>query len=152
MATGASIAFDSQEGTGLPCFESNDVAIEVATVNGSGSQSANKRPWSGPSFRWASRWGRRICFPSNIAGMPTWYSIRASKRGYTARRADADIWVLMNPDSVQEDLAQVKPGAILLIRDDLEVEIGREDVEIIRAPFTKLAAEVCEVAASCARW
>ncbi len=143
MATGASIGVNREQEEGSPVLV-NDVAIDVATANGSGSQTANLILVRS-IFQMGIPVGAKNLFPSNIAGMPTWFSIRASRRGFTARRADADIVVLMNPESVKDDLARAKPDAIILIRDDMDAAIEREDLRVIRAPFGKLAAEVCEV-------
>src|ERR1700745_828697 len=81
----------------------NDFSINVATVNGSGSQSAN-------SVLLKSIFGMGIpvsgknLFPSNIAGLPTWYTIRASKYGYVARKKEIDILVAMNPETAKDDM------------------------------------------------
>src|SRR4051794_35724752 len=89
----------------------NDFVIEVATVNGSGSQSANNILLKA-LFRMGVPVGGKNLFPSNIAGLPTWFTIRVNKNGYTARRADVDIVVAMNPATVFEDSRKVKPGGV----------------------------------------
>ena len=87
----------------------NDFSIQVATVNGSGSQSAN-------SVLLKSIFGMGIpvsgknLFPSNIAGLPTWYTIRASKQGYVARRREIELLVAMNAETAREDILSLPTG------------------------------------------
>lgn len=143
MAISTSVAENNKEGMDSS-VRVNDVVLIVATANGSGSQSANNVIVR-TIFQMGIPVGAKNLFPSNIAGMPTWFNIRASKDGWTGRRADPDILVLLNPDSVKEDLAKATPGTIILTRDDMELPTERTDLEVIVAPFTKLAASVCEV-------
>ena len=82
----------------------NDFSIQVATVNGSGSQTANTVLLRA-LFQMGIPISGKNLFPSNIAGLPTWFTIRASKDGYIARRATTDILVVMNPDTAAEDVA-----------------------------------------------
>src|SRR5215210_8376288 len=82
----------------------NDFSLVIATVNGSGSQTANAL-LARTIFKMGVPVGSKNLFPSNISGLPTWYTIRASKHGYTARRDDAEILVAFNPATAQEDLA-----------------------------------------------
>src|SRR3984885_3166742 len=80
----------------------NDFSIQVATVNGSGSQSANNillRSIFGMGIPVS---GKNL-FPSNIAGLPTWYTIRASKQGYVARRREIELLVALNSETAKED-------------------------------------------------
>src|SRR5271155_1959471 len=94
----------------------NDFSIQVATVNGSGSQSAN-------SVLLKSIFGMGIpvsgknLFPSNIAGLPTWYTIRASKNGYVARKKEIDILVAMNAETAKEDILSLPSGAAAIYED-----------------------------------
>src|SRR5690349_4537159 len=81
----------------------NDLSIQVATVNGSGSQSANTVLLRS-IFRMGIPISGKNLFPSNIAGLPTWYTIRASKHGYIARRKEIDFLVAMNPETAAEDV------------------------------------------------
>jgi 2-oxoglutarate ferredoxin oxidoreductase subunit alpha len=122
----------------------NDVVIEIATVNGSGSQSANN-VLVRALFQMGIPVSAKNLFPSNIQGMPTWFQIRANKDGWTARRGEADIMVCMNGESVAEDVARLAPDSIVLVRDDLAGLIGREDLQAICVPFAKMVSEVCEI-------
>src|SRR5947209_18887033 len=79
----------------------NDFSIQVATVNGSGSQSANNVLLRS-IFRMGVPVSGKNLFPSNIAGLPTWYTIRASKHGYVARKREIDLLVAMNPETATE--------------------------------------------------
>src|SRR6202042_3818875 len=94
----------------------NDFSINVATVNGSGSQSAN-------SVLLKSIFGMGIpvsgknLFPSNIAGLPTWYTIRASKNGYVARKKEIDILIAMNAETAKEDILSLPAGAAALYEE-----------------------------------
>src|ERR1700683_740991 len=80
----------------------NDFSIQVATVNGSGSQSANSVLLRS-IFRMGVPVSGKNLFPSNIAGLPTWYTIRASKDGYVARKRDAEVLVALNPETARQD-------------------------------------------------
>src|SRR5580693_3216385 len=105
----------------------NDFSIQVATVNGSGSQSAN-------SVLLRSIFGMGIpvsgknLFPSNIAGLPTWYTIRASKHGYVARKKEIDIVVAMNAETAKEDILSLPAGAVAIYETSLGLEQYRSDV------------------------
>src|SRR6201996_5481568 len=105
----------------------NDFSIQVATVNGSGSQSAN-------SVLLRSIFGMGIpvsgknLFPSNIAGLPTWYTIRASKHGYVARKKDIDILVAMNAETAKDDILSLPAGAAAIYEASLDLQQYRSDV------------------------
>src|ERR1700752_4943561 len=94
----------------------NDFSIQVATVNGSGSQSAN-------SVLLKSIFGMGIpvsgknLFPSNIAGLPTWCTIRASKHGYVTRKKEIDILIAMNAETAKEDILSLPAGAVAIYED-----------------------------------
>src|SRR5215510_9719980 len=81
----------------------NDFSIQVATVNGSGSQTANLVLLRSLLLMGIPASGKNM-FPSNIAGLPTWYTIRASKRGYIARKKEVDFLVAMNSETAKEDV------------------------------------------------
>src|SRR5579863_10175656 len=81
----------------------NDFSIQVATVNGSGSQSANSVLLRSIFAMGVPVSGKNL-FPSNIAGLPTWYTIRANKYGYLARGKDVDILIAMNAETAKEDI------------------------------------------------
>src|SRR5271170_7971677 len=120
----------------------NDFSIQVATVNGSGSQSAN-------SVLLKSIFGMGIpvsgknLFPSNIAGLPTWYTIRASKHGYVARKKEIDVLVAMNAETAKEDILSLPPGAAAIYEDSQNLNQYRDDVVCYPIPFDKLTAAVC---------
>jgi 2-oxoglutarate ferredoxin oxidoreductase subunit alpha len=78
-------------------------------------------------------------FPSNIQGQPTWYTIRLSKDGFTARRDEADIVVTLNPASFARDLTSVRPGGAFFYADDIKLSIGRKDISIYPMPVKDLA-------------
>src|SRR5438034_9088357 len=88
----------------------NDFSIQVATVNGSGSQSANTVLLRS-LFRMGIPVSGKNLFPSNIAGLPTWYTIRASKHGYVGRKKEIDLLIAMNAETAKEDLLSIASGA-----------------------------------------
>src|SRR3954471_9792346 len=107
MASGDLAVQDLKEG-----FEGNrivnDFSIQVATVNGSGSQSANNVLLRS-LFRMGIPVSGKNLFPSNIAGLPTWFTIRASKFGWIARKKEIDFLVAMNPETAKEDVLSLAP-------------------------------------------
>lgn len=119
----------------------NDFNIQIATVNGSGSQSANMVLMRS-IFQMGIPVSGKNLFPSNIAGLPTWFTIRASKDGYTARKAEIDFMVALNPQTARQDAASVRPGGALLADEALGLKGVRSDISCYEAPFMKLAAEV----------
>ena len=82
-------------------------------------------------------------FPSNIAGLPTWYTIRANKRGYIARKKEIDFLVAMNPETAKEDVLTLEPGAAVVYDEPLKLNALRSDLMFYPVPFDKLVAEVC---------
>ncbi len=121
----------------------NDFSIEVATVNGSGSQTANSMLMRS-IFQMGVPCSAKNLFPSNIAGLPTWFTIRANKDGYIARKAELDILVCMNPDTVFEDIQALRPGAVCLYNEELPVnEDLRKDLIWYKIPFAKIVKECC---------
>src|SRR5215469_7412752 len=92
----------------------NDFSIQVATVNGSGSQSANSVLLRS-IFRMGIPVNGKNLFPSNIKGLPTWYTIRASKDGYIARQNTAAITIALNVDTAAEDVQKVPPGGVCIL-------------------------------------
>src|SRR5438876_11969299 len=84
----------------------NDFSIQVATVNGSGSQTANNVLMRS-IFQMGIPVSGKNLFPSNIAGLPTWFTIRASKHGYLARKKELDLLVAMNPETAKEDVEKL---------------------------------------------
>ena len=121
----------------------NDFSIEVATVNGSGSQTANNMLMRS-IFQMGVPCSGKNLFPSNIAGLPTWYTIRASRHGYVARKAELDMVICMNPDTVLDDIRNLRPGAVCLYNEELPVtEEMRTDLVYYRIPFAKIVKECC---------
>jgi 2-oxoglutarate ferredoxin oxidoreductase subunit alpha len=82
-------------------------------------------------------------FPSNIAGLPTWYTIRASKRGYIGRKKEVDFLVAMNPETAKEDVLTLEPGAAVVYDEPLKLNTLRNDLVFYPVPFDKLVAPVC---------
>src|SRR5919204_40567 len=120
----------------------NDFSIQVATVNGSGSQSANTVLLR-TIFQMGVPVSGKNLFPSNIAGLPTWYTIRASKDGYIARKKEIDFLVAMNPETAQDDVMTLASGAAVLYDEPLGLRDLRTDLVPYAVPFDKLVAAVC---------
>ena len=120
----------------------NDFSIQVATVNGSGSQTANSVLMRAIYQMGIPVSGKNM-FPSNIAGLPTWFTIRASKHGYIGRRKEVDILVAMNPETAREDVEKLNAGAVVIYDAPLKLNEVRSDVHFFPVPFDKLVAPVC---------
>src|SRR6266704_3441301 len=120
----------------------NDFSIQVATVNGSGSQSANSVLLKSIFGMGVPVSGKNL-FPSNIAGLPTWYTIRASKAGYVARKKEIDILIAMNPETSKEDMLSLPVGAAAIYEESADLRQFRDDVACYPVPFDKLTAAVC---------
>jgi 2-oxoglutarate ferredoxin oxidoreductase subunit alpha len=120
----------------------NDFSIQVATVNGSGSQSANTVLLRS-IFQMGVPVSGKNLFPSNIAGLPTWYTIRASKYGYVARKKEIDFLVAMNAETAREDVMSLRPGAACVYDEPLNLSALRNDVTFYPVPFDKLVGPVC---------
>src|SRR5438093_255215 len=120
----------------------NDFAIQVATVNGSGSQTANLVLLRS-IFQMGVPVSGKNMFPSNIAGLPTWYTIRASSKGYVARKKEVDFLVAMNAETAKEDVMTLSPGAAVVYDEPLRLNALRSDVVFYPVPFDKLVAPVC---------
>jgi 2-oxoglutarate ferredoxin oxidoreductase subunit alpha len=120
----------------------NDFSINVATVNGSGSQSANSVLLKSIFGMGVPVSGKNL-FPSNIAGLPTWYTIRASKDGYVARKRDAEILVALNPETAKEDLLALPVGGVAIYEEHLNLKQYRDDVVCYPVPFDKITAAIC---------
>src|ERR1017187_729494 len=117
----------------------NDFSIQIATVNGSGSQSANSVLLRS-IFRMGVPVSGKNLFPSNIAGLPTWYTIRVSKHGWVARKTDIDILIAMNAETAREDVLSLEPGAAVIYDESLKLNELRSDVTYYAVPFDQLAA------------
>src|SRR6185503_6671501 len=115
----------------------NDFAIQVATVNGSGSQTANLVLLRS-IFQMGVPVGGKNMFPSNIAGLPTWYTIRASGNGYIGRKKEVDFLVAMNPETAKEDVMTLAAGAAVVYDEPLKLNELRSDLIFYPVPFDKL--------------
>jgi len=120
----------------------NDFSIQVATVNGSGSQTANTVLMRS-LFQMGIPVSGKNLFPSNIAGLPTWFTIRASKHGWIARKRETDVLVAMNAESAREDVMGLPPGAAVVYDEPLKLKELRGDLHYYPVPFDKLVAPVC---------
>lgn len=120
----------------------NDFSLQVATVNGSGSQSSNLVLLR-TLFQMGIPISGKNLFPSNIAGLPTWYTIRASKHGYVARKKEIDFLVALNPETARDDVAGLEAGASVLYDDPMGLSKLRSDLVFYPLPFDKLIAPVC---------
>ncbi|NUM48406.1 MAG: 2-oxoacid:acceptor oxidoreductase family protein, partial [Anaerolineales bacterium] len=118
----------------------NDFAITVGTKNGSGSQTSNLTIMRA-LFKMGIPVAGKNVFPSNIQGLPTWYTIRLSSEGFLARRATQEIVIAMNPDSFAKDLAAVEPGGIFMYGDHIRLAIDRSDILVYAFPANKFARE-----------
>src|ERR1700730_13196645 len=113
-----------------------------ATVNGSGGQTANMVLLRSILLMGVPVSGKNM-FPSNIAGLPTWYTIRASKRGYVARKKEVDFLVAMNPETAKEDVLTLDAGAAVVYDAPLKLNTLRSDLVFYPVPFDKLVTPVC---------
>jgi 2-oxoglutarate/2-oxoacid ferredoxin oxidoreductase subunit alpha len=120
----------------------NDFSIIVATVNGSGSQSANSVLLKSIFGMGVPVSGKNL-FPSNIAGLPTWYTIRASKDGYVARKREIDVLVALNPETARDDMMSVQTGGLAIYEDALNLKQYRSDVVCYPVPFDKITIAIC---------
>jgi 2-oxoglutarate ferredoxin oxidoreductase subunit alpha len=119
----------------------NDMSIQVATVNGSGSQSSNTVLLRS-IFQMGVPISGKNLFPSNIAGLPTWFTIRASKEGYIARKKEIDMLIAMNAETAQDDVKTLTAGAAVLYDEPLALDKVRDDLIYYAVPYDKLAATV----------
>jgi len=120
----------------------NDFSIQIATVNGSGSQTANTVLMRS-LFQMGIPVSGKNMFPSNIAGLPTWFTIRASRHGYIGRRKEIDFLVAMNPETAREDVMNLDSGAAVVYDEPLKLNELRSDLHFYPVPFDKLVAPVC---------
>src|SRR5262249_20257275 len=120
----------------------NDFSIQVATVNGSGSQTANLVLLRS-IFQMGVPVSGKNMFPSNIAGLPTWYTVRANKDGFIARKKEVDFLVAMNPETATQDGRPLNPGRAYLTAEPLKLNALRSDLTFYPVPFDKIVATVC---------
>jgi 2-oxoglutarate ferredoxin oxidoreductase subunit alpha len=120
----------------------NDFAFKIATVNGTGSASANGLLLQA-LFRMGVPVTGKNVFPSNIQGLPTWYELRVNKDGYTARSPDFQLVVAMNPESYARDIEEVESGGWILYDNtrELDDEFRRDDVTFLGVPLADMCVE-----------
>jgi 2-oxoglutarate ferredoxin oxidoreductase subunit alpha len=111
-------------------------------VNGSGSQTANLVLLRS-LFQMGIPVSGKNMFPSNIAGLPTWYTIRTNKRGFIGRKKEIDLLVAMNPETAREDVLELPAGAAVVYDEPLNLKSIRTDLHFYPVPFDKLVAPVC---------
>ncbi|MGZ5443895.1 MAG: 2-oxoacid:acceptor oxidoreductase subunit alpha [Thermoanaerobaculia bacterium] len=121
----------------------NDLTIHVATVNGSGSQSSNNVLMRS-IFQMGVPVSGKNMFPSNIAGLPTWFTIRANKDGWIGRKKEVDLMVCMNAQTAREDVEGLPSGALCIYDAPLNCRNIRNDVVFFEVPFSKLAADLSQ--------
>src|SRR5438034_9193194 len=119
----------------------NDFTIQVATVNGSGSQSSNSVLMRS-IFQMGIPVSGKNLFPSNIAGLPTWFTIRANKDGWIARRKEIDFLVAMNADTALEDVMNLDTNRVVVYEVTLKLNQYRWDISFVPVPFAKLATAI----------
>ena len=136
------LAVQEQQAAGKAQRVVNDFSIQIATINGSGSQTANIVLLRSMLLSGVPASGKNM-FPSNIAGLPTWYTIRANKDGYIARKKEIDFVIAMNPETAKEDVMSLAPGACVLYDEPLNLQTLRDDLIFYSVPYDKLVAPVC---------
>jgi 2-oxoglutarate ferredoxin oxidoreductase subunit alpha len=145
MATG-NLALGQEQGEiGATQRVVNNFSINVATVNGSGSQSANSVLLKSIFGMGVPVSGKNL-FPSNIAGLPTWYTIRASKDGYVARKRECEVLVALNPETAKDDILALPTGGAAIYDEGFNLKQYRNDVVCYPVPFDKITAAVCSEA------
>lgn len=120
----------------------NDLVIRFANVNGTGSASANDM-FAKTVFRMGVPVSPKNIFPSNIQGLPTWFEVRVSEKGYLGRRDGIDIMIAVNPATLKKDIASVKSGGYLMYDSSrkLHAEYMREDIHYIGIPMMRMCME-----------
>lgn len=117
----------------------NNFVVKFANVNGTGSASANAL-FAKAIFRMGIPVSPRNIFPSNIQGLPTWYEVRVSHKGYLGRRGGVDIMVCVNPQSMRDDIASVDPGGYFIYDSTKPIDhhLLRDDINFMGIPFTAM--------------
>ena len=123
----------------------NDFVVRLANVNGTGSASANKM-FASSIYKMGIPMTAKNIFPSNIQGLPTWYEVRVSEKGYLGRRDGIDLMVCLNPQSMLKDVASVQAGGYFMYDSSkfLTKDFIREDINYIGIPMTDLCNESIE--------
>ena len=117
----------------------NDFVVKFANVNGSGSASANEL-FARAILRMGVPVSPRNIFPSNIQGLPTWYEVRVTEKGYLGRRGGVDMMVAMNPQTWAEDVKELEPGGYLFYDSTkpMPSSMFREDINVVGVPLTAI--------------
>lgn len=118
----------------------NDFVVKFANVNGSGSASANLL-FAKSLFRMGLGVVPKNIFPSNIQGLPTWYEVRVTQAGRTARRGGVDVMVAMNPQTYAQDISEIVPGGTLIYDSSLPRTFPREDITVLGMPIARMCAD-----------
>jgi 2-oxoglutarate ferredoxin oxidoreductase subunit alpha len=118
----------------------NDFSLTVGTENGSGSQTSNLTILRA-LFKMGLPVSGKNIFPSNIQGLPTWYTIRVNKNGFLARIEEQDIVIAMNPASFAQDISAVTSGGSFFYADDIKLNISRQDIAVYPMPVKRLSRE-----------
>lgn len=120
----------------------NDFVIRFANVNGTGSASANTM-FAKAIFRMGIPVSPKNIFPSNIQGLPTWYEVRVSEKGYLGRREGIDIMLSVNPQSMPKDIANVKPGGYFIYDStkELQKDFIRDDIHFLGVPMMQMCMD-----------
>ena len=123
----------------------NDVTIQVATINGSGSQSSNLI-LTRSLFSMGIPVGPKNLFPSNIQGLPTWFTVRANGQGYVAQRDAVDVMVCLNPATFHQDVAKVHDGGVIIYEAKYPESVLEKAGDVIAhaVPFAQLAKDHIE--------
>src|SRR5437660_735702 len=130
----------SQSNLGIAVIKGvNDFVVKFANVNGSGSASANAL-FAKSILRMGIPASSRNIFPSNIQGLPTWYEVRISEKGHLGRRGGVDMMVAMNPETWDQDIAEIEPGGYLFYDSTkpLPPSKFRDDITVMGAPLTAI--------------
>ena len=117
----------------------NEIVVKFANVNGTGSASANNL-FAKAIFRMGIPVSPKNIFPSNIQGLPTWYEVRISEKGYLAAREGVDLMVSVNPQSMPKDVLEVVPGGYFVYDSSkpIDLRLIRDDINYIGIPFTQI--------------
>ena len=117
----------------------NDFVVKFANVNGTGSASANHM-FAKAIFRMGIPVSPRNIFPSNIQGMPTWYEVRVSSKGYLGRRGGVDLMLCVNPQSMERDVREVEPGGYFVYDSTkpIDIRLVRDDIHYVGIPITDM--------------
>jgi 2-oxoglutarate ferredoxin oxidoreductase subunit alpha len=118
----------------------NNFSITVATINGSGSQTSNLTLMRA-LFKMGIPVSGKNIFPSNIQGLPTWYTIRVNEDGHLARCEDQEIVVAMNPATFTKDMEGVLTGGVLFYDDSIKTQITRQDIHLYPMPIKQMVRD-----------